>query len=83
MSTNSKTWKERILNAATKEETINRQTLRKRFRIPGTEMSNEEFNNTIGRTARHMKADGLLKRTERGQYQITRKGEKQLAYYQA
>jgi len=81
--TNSKTWKERILNAATKEEVINRQTLRKRFRIPSTEMSNEDYNNSIGRTTRAMKADGLLKRTERGQYQITRKGEKTLAYYQA
>ena len=79
----SKTWKERILNAATKEATINRQTLRKRFRIPATEMSNEGYNNSIGRTTRAMKADGLLKRTERGVYQITRKGEKQLAYYAA
>jgi predicted MarR family transcription regulator len=79
----TKTWKERILNAATKEETINRQTLRKRFRIPATEMNNEDFNNTIGRSTRALRADGLLKRTERGTYQITRKGEKQLAYYQA
>ena len=79
----TKTWKERILNAATKEETINRQTLRKRFRIPTTEMNNEDFNNTIGRTTRALKADGMLKRTDRGTYQITRKGEKQLAYYQA
>tara|TARA_R110000868_G_scaffold92791_1_gene257355 strand:+ start:669 stop:917 length:249 start_codon:yes stop_codon:yes gene_type:complete len=81
--TNSKTWKERILNAATKEQSINRQTLRKRFRLPSTEMNNEAFNNTIGATARAMRADGLLKRTARGVYQITRKGEKQLAYYTA
>lgn len=79
----TKSWKERILNAATKEQSINRQTLRKRFRIPATEMNNESYNNSIGRTTRAMKADGLLKRTDRGQYQITRKGEKQLAYYTA
>jgi len=79
----SKTWKERILNAATKEETVNLQTLRRRFRIPSTEMDNESFNNTIGRTVRHLRADGSLKRTERGTYEITRKGEKTLAYYQA
>ena len=34
-------------------------------------------------TTRALKADGMLKRTERGTYTITRKGEKQLAYYQA
>lgn len=78
----SKTWKERILNAATKEETINRQTLRRRFRIPSTEMDNETFNNTIGRTTRHLFADGELKRTDRGQYEITRRGERALAEYQ-
>lgn len=79
----SKTWKERILNAATKEESINRQTLRKRFRIPTTEMDNVTFDGTIGRAARYLKADGLLKRTERGQYEITKRGEKALADYQA
>ena len=74
-----KTWKERILNAATKEETINRQTLRKRFRIPSTEMNNEAFNNTIGRTTRSLYASKALKRTDRGQYEITKKGEKMLS----
>ncbi len=78
-----KTWKERVLNAASKEENVNRQTLRRRFRIPSTEMDNETFNNTIGRTTRHLAAEGSLKRTDRGQYEITRKGEKMLAYYSA
>lgn len=79
----SKTWKERILNAATKEDQIDRSTLRKRFRIPSTEMDNETFNNTIGRSARHLYANKALKRTDRGTYEITRKGEKMLADYSA
>lgn len=79
----TKSWKERVLNAASKEETVNRQTLRRRFRIPSTEMSNEEYHNSIGRTVRHLASEGSLKRTDRGQFEITRKGEKMLAYYQA
>jgi hypothetical protein len=75
---NSKTWSERILNAASKEETINNGTLRVRFRIPKTEMNNELFNNTIMRTARKMAESKLLKRTDRGEYKITKKGEKAL-----
>lgn len=74
----SKTWSERILNAASKENTIDNRTLRVRFRIPKTEMSQEEFNNTIGRTARYLYENKMLKRTDRGVYTITRKGEKAL-----
>ena len=40
---NKKTWCERILNAASKEEVINNSILRVRFRIPKTEMSQEEY----------------------------------------
>ena len=79
----SKTWKERVLNAATKEDQIDRSTLRRRFRIPSTEMDNETFNNIIGRTTRHLYAEKALKRTDRGVYEITRKGERILAEYQA
>ena len=77
----SKTWSERILNAATKENVIDNRTLRTRFRIPKTEMSQEDFNNTIGRTARHLCAGKMLKRVDRGVYTITKKGEKALNNY--
>lgn len=79
----SKSWRERILNAATKEETINRQILRRRFRIPSTELDNTSFNGSIGRTTRQLHSEKCLKRTDRGQYAITRKGEKMLANYTA
>ena len=75
---NTKTWSERILNAASKESSIDNRTLRVRFRIPKTEMSQEEYNNTIGRTTRHLYANKMLKRTDRGTYVITKKGEKAL-----
>lgn len=78
----TKTWNERILNAASKEETINTSTLRRRFRIPQTEMSNEFFHNSVMRATRGLAAKKALKRTDRGTYEITRKGEKMLAYYQ-
>ncbi len=79
----TKTWNERILNAASKEESIDRSTLRRRFRIPQTEMSNEFFHNSVMRATRKLASEKALKRTERGTYEITRKGEKMLAYYQA
>ena len=74
----SKTWSARILNAASKEYSIDNRTLRVRFRIPKTEMSQEEYNNTIGRTTRHLYENKMLKRTDRGVYTITKKGEKAL-----
>jgi hypothetical protein len=74
----SKTWSERILNAASKENTIDNSTLRVRFRIPKTEMSQEEYNNSIGRTTRYLYENKMLKRVERGVYTITKKGEKAL-----
>lgn len=75
----SKTWSARILNAASKETTVNNSTLRVRFRIPKTELTQYEFNNSIGRTARYMAEAKLLKRTGRGEYKITAKGMKALA----
>lgn len=75
----SKTWSERILNAASKESSIDNRTLRVRFRIPKTEMSQEDFNNTIGRTTRYLAESKLLKRTDRGTYSITKKGLKALS----
>jgi hypothetical protein len=74
----SKTWSQRILNAASKEETIDNSTLRVRFRIPKTEMSQEEYNNSIGRTTRYLYENKMLKRVERGVYTLTKKGEKAL-----
>lgn len=79
----SKTWNERILNAASKEESINRSTLRRRFRIPQTEMSNEFFHNSVMRATRKLAEKKALKRVDNGTYTITRRGEKMLAYYQA
>ena len=73
---NSKTWSERILNAASKESSIDNRTLRVRFRIPKTEMNQEEYNNVIGRTTRHLAESNMLKRVDRGVYTITKKGRK-------
>ena len=70
----SKTWCERILNAASKEEVINNSTLRVRFRIPKTEMSQEEYGVSIGRSVCHLAKNKMLKRLERGTYTITKKG---------
>lgn len=75
---NSKTWSQRILNAASKESSIDNSTLRVRFRLPKTEMDQESFNNSIGRTVRYMAENKMLKRIERGVYTITKKGEKAL-----
>jgi hypothetical protein len=75
---NSKTWSERILNAASKEESITMGTLRTRFRIPRTEMDNVSFSGTIMRTARLMAETKLLKRTAAGEFKITKKGLKAL-----
>lgn len=74
----SKTWSQRILNAASKESTVDNSTLRVRFRIPKTEMSQESFNNSIGRTMRYMAEIKLVKKVGVGEYQITKKGYKAL-----
>lgn len=76
---NKKTWSERVLNAASKELIIDASVLRKRLRIPGTELDNVSFNNSIMRTVRKMKSEGLLKRVDRGVYRISKAGSKQLA----
>jgi hypothetical protein len=73
---NKKTMKARILNAASKETSIRNTNLRRRLRIPGTEMDNVSFNNSILRTARFLMEDGLLKRVARGEYAITKRGMK-------
>ena len=75
---NKKTWSERILNAASKELRVNTQTLRVRLRIPKTEMGSTAFNNTVMRTTRMLAESKLLKRTDRGEYRITKKGVKAL-----
>lgn len=78
---NKKTWCERILNAASKEEVINNSTLRVRFRIPKTEMSQEEYSRRIGRSVCHLAENKMLKRLDRGVYTITKKGYKALMQY--
>lgn len=72
----TKTWSERILNAAQKEDTINTSTLRKRFRIPRTEMDPVTFDGTVMRTVRRLAENGELNWVNRGTYKITRKGKK-------
>jgi hypothetical protein len=74
----SKTWCERILNAASKEEVINNSTLRVRFRLPKTEMSQEQYGISIGRSVCHLAKNKMLKRVKQGTYQITKKGMKSL-----
>jgi predicted transcriptional regulator len=76
---NKKTIAQRILHAATKENKISTPVLRRRMRIPTTEMSQELFNNSIMRSARDLASKGMLKRTDRGEYKITKKGIKAMA----
>lgn len=79
MSKNTKTWSERILNAATKEQTINTSVLRKRLRIYSKDMDSVQFHGTVMRTVRNLASDSLLKRVDSGVYTITKKGQKALA----
>lgn len=71
-----KTWGERILYAAGKERVINERVLRRRLRIPKTEMDSRKFHNTVMRVVRLAAEDqnGLLMRTRVGEYRITRYG---------
>jgi len=73
---NRKPWTERILNAATKEDTVSNPVLRRRLRIPTTEMDNFEFNLSVGRSMRYLANEGKLKRVATGKYEITKKGKK-------
>ncbi len=75
----SKTWKERVLYAASNEVSIDRSTLRRRMRIPSTEMDNRSFDGTVMRAARTAVSQGLLKRKENGVYALTKQGRKAIA----
>lgn len=75
----TKTIAERILHAASKETVISNTVLRRRMRIPRTEMNTYEFNNTVLRTARYLNESGELNRVARGKFVITRKGAQTLA----
>jgi hypothetical protein len=75
----SKTWKERVLYAASNEVSIDRSTLRRRMRIPSTEMDNRSFDGTVMRAARTAVSEGLLKRKENGVYALTKQGRKAIA----
>lgn len=76
---NRKTIAQRVLHAATKEKTISTSVLRRRMRIPTTQMDSEYFNNSVMRTTRALAEEKMLKRTGRGEYTITKKGIKALA----
>ena len=71
-----KTWAERVLNAAGKERIINESVLRRRLRIPKTEMNSRKFHNSVMRTVRlgAEPQNGYFKRTGKGEYRITRYG---------
>lgn len=75
----TKTWKERVLYAASNEVSIDRSTLRRRMRIPSTEMDNRSFDGTVMRAARTAVSEGLLKRKENGVYALTKQGRKAIA----
>ena len=79
MSKNTKTWAERILNAATKENTINTSVLRKRLRIYSNDMDSVQFHGTVMRTVRNLASEKLLKRVDSGVYTITSKGKSLMA----
>jgi hypothetical protein len=74
----NKTWGERILYAAGKEQVINTRVLRRRMRIPKTEMNSKEFHGTVMRMVRLAaeEQNGLLVRVRAGEYRITRYGRK-------
>lgn len=74
-----KTWKERVLYAASNEATIDRTTLRRRMRIPSTEMDNRSFDGIVMRAARTAVTEGYLKRKENGVYALTKQGRKAIA----
>lgn len=76
MSKQTKTWAERVLNAASKEKSVNSSVLRNRLRISSKQMNNESFHNTVMRTTRSLAENGLLKRVDNGTYTITKKGTK-------
>ncbi len=78
---NRKPWTARILNAATKEDSVNRSMLRRRLRLPSTEMDSEQFNRGPGRSLTYLAKGKYLKRTDRGEYTITKKGERTVAAY--
>jgi hypothetical protein len=75
-----KKWGERILYAAGKERVINERVLRRRLRIPKTEMDSRKFHNTVMRVVRLAaeEQNGLLVRTRAGEYRITRYGRSML-----
>lgn len=79
MSKNTKTWAERVLNAASKESQINTSVLRKRLRISSNVMDDAQFHGTVMRTVRTLASDNLLKRVDSGVYTITKKGTKAVA----
>lgn len=68
---------ERVLNCAQKNTSVDSSILRRYFKA--TDMDSEQFNGTIMRTARYAAEQGLLKRTDVGVYQITKKGTQYLA----
>jgi hypothetical protein len=74
----NKTLAERILYAAGKERVINTSVLRRRMRIPKTEMNSREFHGTVMRVVRLAaeEQNGLLVRVRAGEYRITRYGRK-------
>jgi len=78
-----KTIRERILGTLSKQQArgqkpvINRSVAEKSFKDYNDPWStNDGIHNSIMRIARDMANDGILKRTERGNYTLTAKGKR-------
>jgi len=69
---NKKTIKSRVINAFLKGETLNKKDLRRKLRIPRTEMGDYWFDASYMRTVRQLFLDGYLSRKDRGTYAVTK-----------
>jgi hypothetical protein len=65
---NKKTIKSRVINAFLKGETLNKKDLRRKLRIPRTELGDYWFDASYMRTVRKLQEDGYLSRVYRGTY---------------
>lgn len=72
-----KTLQERVLTLASKKGTINSSVLGSAFKKSYVDYA--EVHNSPARIMRQCKTDGLLKRTGRGEYTLTKKGAKAVA----
>ena len=78
----TKTIRQRILGVLSRQQAkgqkpvINRSVAKKSFKDYQDSFWGDEIHNSVMRVARFMAQDGLLKRTEPGNYTLTKKGQK-------